>query len=382
MNIPQLLPGDPVPWFSARTLRNPVYQYDTTAGVYTVLSFFGSAGTPYARAVLSLIAGPLRSLFDDSKLAFFGISTDPLDEQNNRLPEMLPGLRFFFDTDRQLSTRYGALLDKAGQQQYRPFTLVVDPTLRVLANIPMQDVATHNEKLTQVLNTLPSVDDHAGVAMHAPVLIVPRVFEPEFCRELIGLYERHGGKPSGFMRQVGDTTVGMLDDTFKKRRDFMFEEQAEYEPLRKAIRQRIIRRLIPEIKKAFQYDVSRIERYLVACYEGEDGGFFRRHRDNTTKGTAHRRFACTLNLNADDYEGGDLMFPEFGTRRYRAPTGGAVIFSCSLLHEATPVVSGTRFAFLPFLYDDEASKIRAENSQFIRDETNFKNGEAVKPATV
>ena len=48
----------------------------------------------------------------------------------------------------------------------------------------------------------------------------------------------------------------------------------------------------------------------------------------------------TINLNADDYEGGDLRFPEFGPRTYRAPTGGAVVFSCSLLHEATPVTRG------------------------------------------
>ena len=86
-------------------------------------------------------------------------------------------------------------------------------------------------------------------------------------------------------------------------------------------------------------------------------GHFRPHRDNTTKGTAHRRFAVTINLNADEYEGGDLCFPEFGPRTYRAATGGAVVFSCSLLHEARPVTLGKRYAFLPFLYDDEAANI-------------------------
>ncbi len=37
------------------------------------------------------------------------------------------------------------------------------------------------------------------------------------------------------------------------------------------------------------------------------------------------------------------------------------MFSCSLLHEATPVTRGTRYAFLPFLYDDEGARIRQEN---------------------
>jgi len=73
----------------------------------------------------------------------------------------------------------------------------------------------------------------------------------------------------------------------------------------------------------------------------------------------------TINLNAEEYEGGDLRFPEFGQATYRAPTGGAVVFSCSLLHEATPVTKGTRYGFLPFLYNDEAAQIREENSVFL-----------------
>ena len=72
-----------------------------------------------------------------------------------------------------------------------------------------------------------------------------------------------------------------------------------------------------------------MERYIVACYDADPGGLLRPHRDNTTKGTAHRRFAVTINLNAEDYDGGDLWFPEYGYRTYRAPTGGAVVFSCS-----------------------------------------------------
>lgn len=370
MAVSKLLPGDPAPWFTGRTLRNPRYHIDTAAGIYVVLSFYGSAAQPYAQAALQAVCTDLRHHFDDAKCAFYGISTDPEDETQQRLPHMLPGIRHFFDDDRSISSKYGAVRPAGDDQfQHVPVTLVLDPTLRVLASIPMQDATAHNAELARVLAGLPAMDQHAGVPLHAPVLIVPRVFEPGFCRELISLYERHGGQPSGFMRQVDGATVGLLDPNFKKRSDFTFEDQPEYEPLRAAIRQRIVRRLVPEIFKSFQYNVTRIERYIVACYAGEEGGFFRRHRDNTTMGTAHRRFACTLNLNAEDYDGGELVFPEFGSRTYRAPTGGAVIFSCSLLHEATPVTRGTRYAFLPFLYDDAAAKVRMENSRFIRDDT-------------
>ena len=109
---------------------------------------------------------------------------------------------------------------------------------------------------------------------------------------------------------------------------------------------------------------TRIERLLVACYEASSGGHFRSHRDNTTLGTAHRRFAVTINLNAGEYDGGDLRFPEFGARTYRAPTGGAIVFSCSLLHEATTVTKGRRFAFLPFLYDEAGALLREQNAKF------------------
>jgi predicted 2-oxoglutarate/Fe(II)-dependent dioxygenase YbiX len=153
----------------------------------------------------------------------------------------------------------------------------------------------------------------------------------------------------------------VIDHGFKRRADLNLDGLAEFESLRAAVRARINRRLVPEIRKVFQFHATRIERYIVACYDGASGGFFRPHRDNTTAGTAHRCFACTINLNAEEYEGGDLRFPEFGPQTYRAPTGGAVVFSCSLLHEATPVSKGRRYAFLPFLYDDAAAEIRQAN---------------------
>ena len=136
------------------------------------------------------------------------------------------------------------------------------------------------------------------------------------------------------------------------------------------MRGRLNRFLKPQILKAFQFEVTRVERWLIACYDGdaEDGGHFRAHRDNTTKGTAHRKFACTINLNAEDYEGGDLRFPEFGQRSYRAPTGGAVIFSCSLLHEALRVTRGKRYAFLPFFYDEAGARVREANTAFVSPE--------------
>src|SRR5262249_14991208 len=132
----------------------------------------------------------------------------------------------------------------------------------------------------------------------------------------------------------------------------------------KQIQARFTRRIVPEILKVHQFKVTRMERYIVACYAAEDEAHFGAHRDNTTKGTAHRRFAVSVNLN-DEFEGGEVSFPEYGPRGFKPPSGGAVVFSCSLLHAVTNVTRGRRYAFLPFLYDDAAAKIREANNAFL-----------------
>jgi predicted 2-oxoglutarate/Fe(II)-dependent dioxygenase YbiX len=123
---------------------------------------------------------------------------------------------------------------------------------------------------------------------------------------------------------------------------------------------------VPEILKVHQFKATRMERYIVSCYAAEDGGHFRMHRDNTTKGTAHRRFAVSINLN-EDFDGGEVSFPEYGPRSFKVAFGGAVVFSCSLLHAVSRITRGRRYAFLPFLYDEAAVKIREANNAHLGD---------------
>jgi peroxiredoxin len=353
--------GDPIPEFSASTAHNPRFAFHATAGRYVVLSFLGSAANEAVRQVVRYVEDR-RASFDDQHLCFFGVSIDPADEELGRLRTVIPGIRYFRDPELALSRRFGAIAPgPASALSYQPFTLVLDPMHKVLARIPILPAQAHNAALEETLRALPPVAQHAGTEMSAPVLILPRVFEPELCHELVALYTAHGGVESGFMREVDGRTVEVRERSFKRRSDFGFDTRPELAGLRERIQACLRRRVVPEVKRAFQFEITRIERYVVAQYDSASGGFFRPHKDNTTPGTAHRRFACTINLNAQDYEGGDLRFPEFGARTYRAPTGGAVIFSCSLLHEATPVTRGTRYAFLPFFYDEQAARQRQAN---------------------
>ena len=147
----------------------------------------------------------------------------------------------------------------------------------------------------------------------------------------------------------------------KRRRDLLIDEA---DPFHQPLHDLLLRRCAPEVKKAFQVDISHIDRLLVARYDAE-AGWFRRHRDNGGPNVAFRQFALTLNLNTEDYEGGHLVFPEYNSHRYRPPTGGGVIFSASVLHEAMPVTRGTRYVLLTFLHNEEAEAQRLANSRRI-----------------
>lgn len=343
-----LLAGTPAPWFTARTPSRPDYAFSSVGGRYVLLAFMPAPGPERDRAMALLRAQ--RSLFDDVRRIAFGVIGDAALFET--LKDEVPGLRWFFDPEGEIAERFKL---RGADGRVEGQWVLLDPTLRVIFSAPLAD----SDRAFDHVRLMDNPETHAGVILHAPVLVVPRIIEPALCRRLIETYHAHGGQVSGVMREVDGKTVGVVDD-FKKRRDADILDPA----LQAELRARVSARLLPEIEKAFNFKVTRMERYIVARYDAEEGGYFRPHRDNTTKGTAHRKFACSINLNADEFEGGDLRFPEFGARTYRPPTGGAVVFSCSLLHEATPVTRGTRYAFLPFFYDEEGARIRRENAQF------------------
>jgi peroxiredoxin len=310
-----LLPGDPVPWFRQSSTSNPGYVFDTVAGRYVVLCFFGTASDEGGQAALAA-AATNHDLFDDEKLCFFGVSIDPRDQSERRVREMLPGIRHFWDFDASVSRLYGAVPEAtspSGKVPLRRFWMVLDPTLRVRAIFPFEVGGAERERVFAYLRDLPPVDRFAGIEVPAPVLIIPNVFEPDFCRHLIGLYEQHGGEESGFMREIDGKTVSVSDPNHKRRKDYTVKDEA----LVRQLQHRIMRRVNPEIEKVHFFKPTRMERYIVSCYAAEDGGHFRAHRDNTTKGTAHRRFAVSINLNGD-FEGGEVSFPEYGSRSYKA----------------------------------------------------------------
>jgi predicted 2-oxoglutarate/Fe(II)-dependent dioxygenase YbiX len=350
--------GEAIPLCYSATRSNERFAFGSLGGRYTLLGFLPSKPSADHAAMMEPMARA-SSLFDAARRVVALASNGPDTRTDPQLMAVDGSLLVFHDQSNGLHDVFG--VTGAGREAQNANTeagwFLIDPTMRIMATFAPDETETALDVLERTADPLL----HAGVATPAPVMMVPRVFEPGFCEALLDYYAEQGGKPSGVTRERGGKTLVELDNSAKKRSDCMIED----ETLRQAAMHRIYWRLAPEIEKAFQFKVTRMERYIVCCYDAESGGYFKAHRDNTTKGTAHRRFAVSINLNAEDFDGGGVVFPEYSDTIYSPPTGGALIFSCSVLHEALPITGGKRFAFLPFLYDDAAAEIRRANNAFL-----------------
>src|SRR6187402_190390 len=101
--------GEPVPWFHAAALDgHQRYAFNTAAGRWNLMLFLGHASGPEAQAALDLVAAN-RDLFDDEHACFFGVTVNPADAGEGRIAQLLPGIRWFLDYDRNVSMAYGAL---------------------------------------------------------------------------------------------------------------------------------------------------------------------------------------------------------------------------------------------------------------------------------
>jgi predicted 2-oxoglutarate/Fe(II)-dependent dioxygenase YbiX len=348
----QLMPGDHLPSMRGECGDNPKFAFDTIAGRYQLYGFFLSVDKPEILNALQALASR-RDLFDDRHCSFTGVSTRDADRQIPGLANAEPGVRIAWDIDLSMSRACGAVpLDAA---EGEPMTVnrkwvLVDPSLHVLRVYPM--LTTPVEEVLADIAALPTPDRFGGVGRPAPVLMLPNVLAPDLCQRLIAAYDTDGGKESGVYRAGGH----VMDAAFKRRRDFTIEDPK----LLSELRWSIARRVLPEIEKLFFMNVRYIERHIVGCYSAEHGGLFSPHTDNGPGLTAHRRFAVSVNLSAD-FDGGEVVFPEYNTTGYKAPPGWAVVFPCAILHAVNPVRRGARYAYLPFVYDEAGERIREEN---------------------
>ena len=333
--------GDRAPFTFGMTKDKAFYSFDSQAGRSAVVLLVGSA--PPA------VAAPYVAAFEALALEFARRETDVIMLIDAHGPYVLDHAETPVSLARTVFCLPG-IFRQWGFSGGAPRVHVVDRNARVITPIAAGDP---DATARAALACLPSSE--AAAECPAPILIVPNIFAAGFCRDLIDHFESNphivGGMAS--MDAYGNA-FHKVDPAKKKREDFVLRPE---DPFHDSIVETLSRTCAPEIKRAFQFDAAYTDRILIARYD-DDGGCFLRHRDNAAPGVAFRQFALSINLNTEEYEGGHLLFPEYNSHCFKPARGAGVVFSASLLHEATPVLKGSRYVLLTFLHNAEGEARR------------------------
>ncbi len=278
------------------------------------------------------------SLSKNRDIQTFGIYLSDIES----LAAMVPnnsgtGPIILADVKGKITEAYSSQLARSG-----PVALVLDPNQRIVA---IHDGPELFKQVGDTVKGMAQARPPRMIESVAPVLMIPNVIEPTFCQRLIQAWNA-GEKSSGLVHEIlGDKKANVVVTSSKRRIDHYIAEPT----LRSDVASILGRRLGAEVRKSFFFHKFRFEAFRIGCYHAADRGFFKVHRDFIDNVHESRRFAVSVNLNAEGYVGGDLRFPEYGPDLYRPATGGAIVFSGSLMHEVVPVTAGERYVLLTFL---------------------------------
>jgi predicted 2-oxoglutarate/Fe(II)-dependent dioxygenase YbiX len=331
----EIAPGDKMPFCYGMAADRQFYSFEAQAGRAALLIVGGGPG-----ALLDACLGQLAALEADLVLLMCGNPAEVFGDRGG-IPD---GLRVV-DCAADFLAACAA-----------PCVMVIDRAARLVARWPSDadDPVRIAAAAVAAIGTIGREPAHDS-RLPAPVLLIPNLLDATLCGRLIERFESGASFESGVTGAGADALAeDRVDHRKKRRRDCLLQAG---DALHDEVLRLLFRRCVPDLRKAFQHEVRHTDRLLVARYD-ETGGYFHRHRDNASASVAFRQFALTVNLNAGEYEGGQLLFPEFNDHRYAPPTGGGIVFSSSLLHAATPVTRGKRYALLTFLHDEAAEMRR------------------------
>ncbi|MEM7222582.1 MAG: 2OG-Fe(II) oxygenase [Pseudomonadota bacterium] len=321
---------------------------DAIAGRPIVLIFAAGFEQPADRDHL-LAFRALAEPFAACQATLIGITRQTTASNAERRLELDLPLRLLSDLLGEVNRVYRPLLADPAVAGGAPFAVVLSPALRI-ARLIGPGAGDQAAAALEEAQSIMAPRKAERVPLHPPVLQIPGALSPAECRYLIDLH----GRPETPWIEPGDPEdrfdykLRVGDHRRADRIDYVVNDPK----INRRLDDKLSQRIAPEIEKAYQYKVNRREPYHIAHYEGRRGGFSIGHRDNPTPDLAHRRFALSINLNQGEFEGGELVFREFGEQRYQVPTGTALIFSSSLLHEVLAVTAGRRFVLLSHLFGD------------------------------
>lgn len=309
------------------------------AGRFILMLFLPSAEEPAQQAILRDCAAQADKA-DKAAISILTVTGSSPDMNGKLRADTGAPFKLLSDPNGVTMAKYGVT---AG-----PRAVLVDANARVIAfPLPHAIVGTAITEATSPNRTTEPV----VITAQAPVLAIPDVLSAKECGMLMDLWEQENFE-TGVATEKSGVGGQEIDYGYKSRRDHQIADPA----IIRMVNDRLARRVVPEVRKAFNYEITRFEHLRIGAYDA-GAGYFRAHRDNTKPATAHRKFALTLCLN-DDYEGGYLNFPEYGRQLYRPRAGGAVVFSTSLLHEVRDVTAGRRFSLITFFFGEQEYRER------------------------
>ena len=154
------------------------------------------------------------------------------------------------DPDRKflaaLLAQGGMGLGPAGALRMR--VIVLDPNQRIAATFDSRALPAAAEAMDGLARSVRS-DGGRELLLKtpmAPVLVLPRVFEPDFCTQLVRLWGKGDHKDSGVSSRYGNINM----DHLKRTEDYTIVEPM----MLKAISDRLAYRIGPELTKVFAFD--------------------------------------------------------------------------------------------------------------------------------
>ncbi|MBM3481777.1 MAG: 2OG-Fe(II) oxygenase [Alphaproteobacteria bacterium] len=330
--------GDIVPPFSLQKPDGAAFEIggDEAAGHFRVLVFTGAVQP--TQAVNDALGRRLADMRKHDALVF-RVQAQPEGSGSTNIPVLI-------DQGRRVAEAFrpdGAPIDA-------PLIVALCPNQHLLA--VASDAGRELDALVSAIGREARHYRASEGERHAPILQMPRVLSPDDCRYLINKFTIEGNT----FIEPGHGNQNLTHDYKMKIPEYGRNDRIDHWVMNPAtvrfIDERLKRRLLPEVRKAFAYRITKHENYRITKYEGARGGELHGHRDDSEPRVAHRRFALSINLNSEEFEGGGIRFPEYGGQVYRPASGAALLFSCSILHEALHVTKGRRFVLLGFMFGE------------------------------
>lgn len=142
--------GDPVPRFSAQLITGGAFDLHVSAGRWVVLCFLGAPDNPKVDDEISALLR-LKDILVEDHVIIRGIFTAPPADAAKYNALSSAGLSFVADYGGTISRCFGAF--------DMPRTIVLDPMLRAIADIPWNYPQGHADTVINLVRGLPSVEE-------------------------------------------------------------------------------------------------------------------------------------------------------------------------------------------------------------------------------